>query len=281
VSGEERFTRAPRITYHRIGVLALIPFEEARPMLRKALPGLVLAAFLAAPAAAQTVDEVIAKSFEARGGLDKLKAVQAVRMTGKMTMGPTELPIVIETKRPASIRLDVTVQGTLAVQAYDGTTGWAISPMGTGQAERVPPEVAKQMADRADLVDGPLVDYEAKGHQVELLGKEKVEGKDAFKLKVTRKDGSVEYYFLDAESYLPVRVEGKQTVRGTEIEGEGTIGDYKEVAGFLWPHSIQNGAKGRPEKQTITIEKIEINPTIDDSRFRMPAAKPAEPPKRN
>jgi outer membrane lipoprotein-sorting protein len=237
-------------------------------MLRKALPGLVLAAFLAAPAAAQTVDEVIAKSFEARGGLDKLKAVQAVRMTGKMTMGPTELPIVIETKRPASIRLDVTVQGTLAVQAYDGTTGWAISPMGTGQAERVPPEAAKRMADQADM-DGPLVDYTAKGHQVELLGREKVEGSDAFKLKVTRKGGDVEYYFLDAKSWLPVRVEGRQTVRGTE------------VAGFLWPHSIQNGAKGRPEKQTITIEKIEINPTIDDSRFRMPAAKPAEPPKKD
>ena len=278
--GDERFDFTPGIPYHQIGVLALFPFEEARPMLRKALPGLVLAAVLAAPAAAQTVDEVIAKSFEARGGLDKLKAVQAVRMTGKMTMGPTELPIVIETKRPASIRLDVTVQGTLAVQAYDGTTGWAISPMGTGQAERVPPEAAKRMADQADM-DGPLVDYKAKGHQVELLGREKVEGSDAFKLKVTRKGGDVEYYFLDAESWLPVRVEGKQTVRGTEIEGEGTIGDYKEVAGFLWPHSIQNGAKGRPEKQTITIEKIEINPTIDDSRFRMPAAKPAAPPKRD
>jgi len=247
-------------------------------MLRKALPGLVLAAVLAAPAAAQTVDEVIAKSFEARGGLDKLKAVQSVRMTGKMTMGPMELPMVIELKRPASLRMDVTVQGALAVQAYDGTTAWAISPM--GQAERVPSEAAKQMAAQADL-DGPLVDYGAKGLQVELLGKEKVEGSDAFKLKVTRKGGDVEYYFLDAGSWLPVRVEGKQTVRGTEIEGEGTIGDYKEVAGFLWPHSIRNGAKGRPEKQTITIEKIEVNPAIDDARFKMPAAKPAEPPKRD
>jgi outer membrane lipoprotein-sorting protein len=249
-------------------------------MLRKALPGLVLAAVLATPAAAQTVDEVIAKSFEARGGLDKLKAIQSIRMTGKMTMGPMEMPMVIETKRPASIRLDVTVQGTLAVQAYDGTTGWAISPMGTGLAERVPPEAAKQMAAQADM-DGPLVDYKAKGHQVELLGKEKVEGRDAFKLKVTKKDGGVEYYFLDAQSWLPVRFEGTQTVRGTEIEGEGLIGDYKEVAGFLWPHFIQNGAKGRPEKQTITIEKIEINPAIDDARFEMPSAKPTAPPTRD
>ena len=247
-------------------------------MLRKALPGLVLASVLAAPAAAQTADEVIAKSFEARGGLEKLKAIQSIRMTGKMSMGPMELPMVIEVKRPAGFRVDVTVQGTSAVQAYDGTTAWGISPMGTGQPEPLPAEEAKQMADQADM-DGPLVDYKAKGHQVELLGKEKLEGSDAYKLKVTKKSGDVEYYFLDAESYLPVRVEGKRTVRGTEIEGEGTVGDYKEAGGFLWPHSIQNGAKGRPEKQTITIEKIEIDPAIDDTRFKMPAAKPAEAPK--
>jgi outer membrane lipoprotein-sorting protein len=249
-------------------------------MLRKALPGLLLTAALAAPAAAQTVDELIAKSLEARGGLDKLKAVQAVRMTGRMSMGPMELPMVIEMKRPASFRADITVQGTLAVQAYDGTTGWGISPMGTGQAEALPADAAKEMADQADL-DGPLVDYKAKGNQVELLGKEKVEGSDVYKLKVTKKDGDIEYHFLDAESYLPVRIEAKRMVRGTEIEGESTIGDYKEAGGVLWPYSIQNAAKGRPEKQSITVEKVEVNPAIDDARFKMPEAKPAAPPKKD
>jgi outer membrane lipoprotein-sorting protein len=249
-------------------------------MLRKALPGLVLATVLAAPAAAQTVDEVIAKSFEARGGLDKLKAVQSVRMTGTISGGPMDVPMVIEMKRPASVRMEVTVQGALAVQAYDGTTAWGISPMGTGQPETLPAEAARALAAQADI-DGPFVDSEAKGHRVELLGREKAGGRDAFKLKVTRKDGGVEYYFFDALSYLPVRVEGKQVVQGTEIEGEGTIGDYKEVGGFLWPHSMQNGVKGRPEKQTITIDRIEINPPIDDARFRRPAAKPASPPERD
>jgi len=239
-------------------------------MLCKALPGLVLAAALAAPATPQTVDKLIAKSLEARGGLAKLKAIQSVRMTGKMLMGPMELPMTIELKRPASFRADVTVQGQAAVQAYDGTTAWGISPMGTGQPEAVPAEAAKELAAQADL-DGPLVDYETKGHRVELLGKEKVEGSDAYKLKVTRKGGEVEYYFLDAGSYLPVRVEAKRTIRGIEIEGESTVSDYKEAGGFLWPHSIQNGAKGRPEKQTIKFEKIETNPTLDDARFRMPA----------
>jgi outer membrane lipoprotein-sorting protein len=248
-------------------------------MLRKVLPGLLLAV-LAAPAAAQTVDEVIAKSLEARGGLDKLKAIQSVRITARMSMGPMELPMVIEMKRPGRFRADITVQGTLAVQAYDGATAWGISPMGTGQPEPMPAEAAKEMADQGDL-DGPLVEYKAKGHLVELVGKEKVEGSEAYKLKITKKDGDVEYHFLDADSYLPVRVEGKRMIRGTEVEGESTLGDYKEAGGFLWPYSVQNGAKGRPEKQTLAVEKIEINPAIDDARFKMPAPKPAEAPKKD
>jgi hypothetical protein len=249
-------------------------------MLRKVLRGLVVGALLAAPAAAQTADELIAKSLEARGGLDKLKAIRTLRMTARMTMGPMDLPMVIEAKRPNLFRADVTVQGTAAVQAYDGKTAWGISPMGTGQAEAMPAEEAKEMADQGDI-DGVLVDYKAKGHQVEVVGKEKVEGSDAWKLKITKKDGDVEYHFLDADSYLPVRVEAKRTIRGTEIEGESTLGDYKEAGGFLFPFSIQNGAKGRPEKQSISVEKIEVNPSIDDARFTMPAAKPAEAPKKD
>jgi outer membrane lipoprotein-sorting protein len=248
-------------------------------MLRKTLLGLLAVAALATPALAQTVDEVIAKSLEARGGLAKLKAIQSVRITARMTMGPgMELPMTIEMKRPSGFRADITFQGSLAVQAYDGKNGWGINPMGTKQPEPLPAEMAKEMADQADM-DGPLVDYKAKGHQVELVGKEKLEGTDAYKIKVTLKDGDVQYHYLDAESYLPVKIEAKRTVRGTEIEGESILGDYKDAGGFLWPYSVQNGAKGRPEKQNLSIEKIEINPPIDDSRFKMPEAKPADAPK--
>ena len=84
------------------------------------------------------------------------------------------------------------------------------------------------------------------GTLVELVGKEKVEGSDAYKLKVTKKDGDVEYYFLDAESHLPIRVEARRTIRGTEIEGESTIGDYKEVDGLIFAHSIEQKPKGAP-----------------------------------
>jgi hypothetical protein len=81
----------------------------------------------------------------------------------------------------------------------------------------------------------------------------------------------VNYTYLDADSYLAIREESKRTVRGSEVEVESTIGDYKEVGGLLIPHSIQNGAKGRPEKQDIVIDKIELNPPLDDARFKMPA----------
>lgn len=252
-------------------------------MLRKALVGLVAGATLVAPALAQTVDEVIAKANEARGGLEKMKAVQSVRMKGKMTMGPgLEAPITIEMKRPRNARMEFTIQGMTGVQAYDGQQAWGISPMGSRQPEPMPAEMAKDLDNQADI-DGPLVDYKTKGHQVELVGKEKVEGSDAWKLKVTLKSGDVQYIFLDADSHLEIRNESKRTIRGSEVELENTIGDYKEVGGLLWPHSIQSGAKGRPEKQSFAFESIEVNPAIEDARFKMPAPapKPAEAPKQD
>jgi hypothetical protein len=248
-------------------------------MLRKALVGLIAGASLAAPAPAQTVDELIAKANEARGGLEKMKAVQSVRMKGTMTMGPgLEAPLTIEMKRPRNARMEFTIQGMTGVQAYDGQQAWGISPMGSKQPEPMPAEMAKELDNQADI-DGPLVDYKAKGHHVELVGKEKVEGSDAWKLKVTLKTGDVQYIYLDADSHLEIRSESKRTIRGSEVELENTIGDYKEVGGLLWPHSIQSGAKGRPEKQTFAFESIEVNPALDDSRFKMPAPKPAEAPK--
>jgi outer membrane lipoprotein-sorting protein len=247
-------------------------------MLRKCL--LTLAAAAVSPAAgAQTVDELIAKNVEARGGLDKMKAVQAVRMSGKMTMGPgIEAPISLEIKRPANIRMEFTIQGMTGVQAYDGKSGWSINPFGKKEPEPMSPEDLKEVQEQADI-DGPLVDYKAKGHAVELVGKEKVEGSDAYKLKITLRGGDVRHVYLDADSYLEIKAESKRMIRGSEVEVESTIGDYKEVGGLLYPHSIENGAKGRPEKQNIVVDKIEVNPPLDDARFKMPEAPKAEPAK--
>lgn len=247
-------------------------------MPRRALAGLLAGVVLAVPAGAQTVDEVIARSLEARGGLERLKAIQAIRVTGRMSMGPTDAPMVIERKRPGLFRAELKVQGSTAVQAWDGTTAWGISPMGSGQPEVLPAEAAKAMADESD-VDGPLVDYRDKGHQVTLLGKVKLESGEAYKVEVRKKGGAVEYHFLDARSYLTVRIEGKRTIRGMPIEGESLLGDYRKAGGVLWPYSIRSGARGAAEKQTLIVEKVEVDPVLDDARFRMPSTKPTEPPR--
>ena len=248
-------------------------------MLRSFALSVAASLALAGPVSAQTADEIVSKNIQARGGLEKIKAVKSMKMTGRMTIGPgQEAPVVVEIKRPNKMRLDVTFQGMTLTQSFDGKQGWVVNPFGGGSknAEPMSPEDLKESEEQADI-DGPLVDWKAKGHKVELVGKEKVEGTDVYKLKVTLKTGSVRYMFLDADSYLDIRSEEKRTVRGTEMETEQTIGDYKDVGGLLIPHSFESGAKGHPEKQKITIDKIELNATVSDDRFAMPAAAKEEP----
>jgi outer membrane lipoprotein-sorting protein len=235
------------------------------------------AAVLPVSAYGQTVDEVIAKHVQARGGLDKLKAAKTVRMTGKMTVGPgLEAPVVVEQKRPNHIRIEFTIQGMTGIMAFDGKGGWTLIPFsGKKDPEAMGEDDLKEAEEQADL-DGPFIDYKEKGNKVELVGKEPVEGTDAYKLKATLKDGTVQYSYVDADSYLVIKEESKRTIRGVERETEATLGDYKKVEGLMFPCSIETGAKGDSQKQKITIEKIEINPAIDDSRFKMPEAKKAD-----
>lgn len=272
-------------------------------MLRRSIP-LLLAVALVAPAAhAQTVDEILAKHFEAQGGVEKLQKLETVRMIGKMQVGPgMEAPITMEKKRPAMQRMEFVFSGMTGISAYDGAHAWQLMPfMGQKSAEPMSDEDAKQMQDQADF-DGPLLDYKGKGNTIELMGKEPVDGADAYKLKVTRKSGQVEYYFIDTESSLLVRREGKQTQRGTEVETEMGFGSFKPIDGMLFPFTITMGAKGAHQKQSMTMDSILVNVPIDDSRFTMPppadstgvatpakpaeaakpaaAAKPAEPEKK-
>jgi outer membrane lipoprotein-sorting protein len=243
-------------------------------MVRRLFVGLWLAALVAMPAAAQTADDIIAKNNDAKGGLAKQKALQSVRMTGRATVGPgIEAPIVIEVKRPKSLRIDIAVQGMTITQAYDGAVGWMLNPLsGRTEPETVPPEALRVMEEQADM-DGPLIDYKSKGHTVELLGKEKVEGTDCYKLKVTLKNGDVRTIFIDTESNLEVKIEGRTMIRGTEQASDTLLGDWKDVGGILMAHSIDNGRPGAPMRQKMTIDKVELNVPLEDARFSMPVKK--------
>jgi outer membrane lipoprotein-sorting protein len=243
-------------------------------MLRKVLGAAALMLFVALPVAAQSVDDIIARNTDAKGGLGKLRAVQSTRAIGKVTLGPgMEAPITLEQKRPGSVRIDVVVQGLTIIQAYDGKVGWMLNPMsGRKDPEPMPAGMLKSMEEQA-VMDGPLIDYKAKGHTVELLGKENAEGADCYKVKVTLKNGDTRTYFIDTENFLEVKIEGKTTVRGTETEGDTIVGDWKEVEGMMMPFAVDAGQKGAPVRQKITLEKIEVNVALDDARFKMPEVK--------
>jgi len=245
-------------------------------MFKKAALCLAVAAVFTLPAAAQTVDEIIAKSIEARGGEAKLRAVKSIRETGKAEFGPgMVVPFTEIKKRPDMVRQEFTAQGMTGVQAYDGKEGWQIMPFqGKKDPEPMAADDVKQFQDDADI-DGPLMDYKAKGNTMEYLGKEKVEGADAYKLKITRKNGDVETDFIDVDTGLQVKTIIKAKIRGNETEIETLYSDFRNVDGIVRAFAVEFGAVGSPQKQKFTVDKIEINPAISDSDFKMPAAAPA------
>lgn len=226
-------------------------------------------------AADLTVDEILAKNTEARGGLEKLQKVKSMRFNGKLSMGGMEAAFSMSKKRPEMVKMEFTIQGMTGMQAFDGTTGWMVMPfMGKKDPEAMSGDMLKEFKDQADF-DGPFVDYAKKGNKVELLGKADVEGTPAYKVKLTTKEGNETTVYIDAETFLETKMEAKRKMQGQEIESETTLGNYQEVEGLLIPFSIEMKPKGAPAGQTITIEKAEINVDLDDASFKMPAVKPA------
>ncbi len=236
---------------------------------------------LAGLASAETLEEILAKNLEVRGGEDAILAVQSTRSSGTMRMGGSaagalEVPFTAEFKRPDKVRIEFTMQGMTAVQAYDGKVGWALMPfLGRTEPEEMAEDRLKDIKDQADF-DGILVNYEEKGHTVEFLGTEEVDGTSAYKLKVTKANGDVVDLYLDAEYYIEFKAETTREVQGSEVEVSTVFGDYKEVDGLLFAHSMEMSFGSDPAGQVITIEKIELNVEIDDDRFTMPEPKAAE-----
>jgi len=235
---------------------------------------LVLGGLLAVSSGAQTVDEIVGKYLENMGGKAKVAAIQTVRSTGRFDGGGGfEADVVDEQKRPNKVRHEFSLQGFTAVQAYDGKNGWRINPFGGKKdAEAMGEDQLKQIIEDADF-DGPLVDFATKGNKVEFVGREDYEGSDVFKLRVTMPNGTVKHYFLDTEYYLPLKIETRQIIRGTEVEFDTVLGNYKKVDGVYFPFSVENGNKGSQNRQVVTYSKIEVNAAIDDARFAMPAVK--------
>lgn len=242
----------------------------------------LLAAFLCVlpfrSAPAQTLDEIIKKAIDARGGLEKIKAVQSERITGQISFAQgIEGTLILELKRPHKLYSEISVEGQKVLRVYDGkSAGWTVNPfMENKGVTEMSAEELKEMPDEADG-DGPLVDYKAKGSKVELVGKEDAGGKPVYRLKITSKTGEARSYLIDSSTFLTTKWEGIRKVADQDLPWECNLSEYREVEGLKFPFKIDQGSPGTEYRQMLTVEKIEINPKIEDLHFAKPSVPEAQ-----
>lgn len=220
-------------------------------------------------ASAQTVDELLAKHFESRGGLDKLKALNTIKMVGTVSGGGGEMTMTTWTKRPNLVRQEQEIWGQKIIQAFDGARAWAINPMlGSPDPTELPAAQADVIRTEADF-DGVLIDYKAKGHTIEMVGPDTVDGAKVFRLKVTTKAGVTQHVYLDATTGLERKVSAEIEQGGRKMTVETVMSDYKPVSGIVVPFSVRRYVNGQMAAE-IMFRTIEFNTPMDDSLFKMP-----------
>jgi len=264
--------------------------------------------------------EIADKNVAARGGLQAWRAVQTMSLAGQLGAGgnqratlqvpappnvslnasaspkampqaipgtkrPVEevqLPFLMELARPRKMRFELQFNGDTAIQVFDGANGWKLRPfLGRRVVEPYTPDEMKTTATQAEL-DGPLVDYAAKGTRVDLDGMEKVEDRDTYKLKLTLKNGSVVHVWIDAQTFLETKIEGQpRLLDGTDHPVEVYFRDYRTVSGLQIPYVLETkvlpvartaqGFRDPPVPvERAVIDKVVVNPKLDDSIFSKP-----------
>ena len=246
-------------------------------------------------AAKLTAEQVVEKNIAARGGLQGWRAVQTLSMSGKMDAGGNEqstsslrvpgavassavpkqrlaeqaqLPFRMELKRSRKSRMELDFHGQTSVQVYDGTNGWMLRLfLNRHQVEPYTADQLKVASRQADL-DGPLVDYAAKGTKVEMEGIEQVAGKDNYRLKLTFKNGESQKLWVNAQTFLETKIEGSpRRLDGKMHTVEVYYRDFKPVNGLMMPYLMETVTQGVKQTEKIEMEKIAVNPKLDDSRF--------------
>lgn len=226
---------------------------------------------------AQTAEEIVAKHIEATGGNDAYKGIKTAKMIGKTQVGPgMEAPMSITSVNSKAFRMELTIQGMTMIQAVNGDKGWKVVPFqGNPEPQPMTPEEVKMMSSQLDLT-GDFYDYKAKGNQIEFVGTDDMEGTEVYKLKVTKKDGTVLYHYLDKSTYYDLKQTQKVKVQDKEMETATLFSNYKKTnTGLVMPFTMSGDMSG--EMQWTSIE---INPHVEESIFNMPGAKgAAEAPK--
>lgn len=233
--------------------------------------------FLSPLMQAQSLNEIIKNNLEVKGGVDKINALKTGKMTGKIIMQTFEMPYNMWFKKPNQVRMEMVFQGATMVMAYDGNMAWQISPFtGSTDAQELTGDQVDQLKDSIEMVNEPFIDYEKRGYKIELMGKEDLEGTEVFKLRLTRKNGQVTDYFIDAENFIELKTSTTRKKQdGTEIKIDTILGDYKPVAGVMMPYSISFTVNQM--SMSIALDAVEPNVELPKDFFSMPPKK-SEPP---
>lgn len=246
--------------------------------MKSALATLIVTGMLVAPSwaaepakPAPSVDGIVADYVRSRGGLEKIRSVKTLRESGHAFDGPGREAVVRrELKRPNRARFEFTLQGVTSVFVSDGTKAYKMSPFDSdGMPQALPPEVASEAAEQADI-EGPLVDWKAKGHKVTLAGKQTIDGREAWKLDMTLKSGGKRTEYIDVATHDRLRTESTRTVQGHPARVTMTFGDYKSISGMRFPGTVEIATEGRPQTLRLVVDKVEVNPPLGDDRFQPP-----------
>jgi outer membrane lipoprotein-sorting protein len=217
---------------------------------------------------AQDLDKILDNHFKAIGQ-KKLAKIETIKATGKAEAMGMEMGFTMNQKRPGKIKIIVNVQGAEMIQAFDGETAWTLNPMmGSTTPVVLTGLEADGLKESADM-DGQLWKYEDKGHQLELDGTGEVNGKETYILKLTKKNGRTDYYDLDKESYMILKVTTEAMVNGAPTEVEALFSDYREVDGYVMAY-ITEQRYGGQQALTLILENVETNVALEDAMFVKP-----------
>jgi len=220
----------------------------------------------------RAVVELVSRNVEARGGAEAWSNVSSMRMSGQIDLGQgMHVPYVLEQKRPGKMCLEFVFEEETAIQCADGKTGWKVTPF---RGRTFPePMTDRELRETADSTDpyGLLIDFAARGHEVELLGQEAVKGRVTYKLQVTLPGGAIRWLYLDVESALEVKLEAIRMIAGNEQRIETFFYDWQPVDGLLIARRQESRPVGAEDTNFLTVEEVSVNPPLDDARFAMPA----------
>lgn len=241
-------------------------------MAYRILIGLVFCLGLTPGLPAQSVESLILEHISSLGGRDRLDSVGSLELKGTIQFQGFSAPVTLRMKRPAKMRMDITIQGRMLTKATDGSTAWQIVPFsGDTAPKKLPPVETSAMADSSEI-GGVLVNHADRGSPIALLGKVSLDDAEALHLKITKPDGQEISVFIDTEKHREIRRLSRGVVNEKEVEVVTDFSDYRSVEGLEVPFSQQVTSPEWPAfDQTIQWDVVQINPAIDDLIFQMPA----------